>query len=112
MCQGEFLSKNADEAESYFDWLAENAPQWEKEEMNRTEKIKSLYQLQSEEELVIKYEELARKVEAMAVEKANPPIKKKIPCETCQMIGHSTIECPNIPVYQETTPAKMNAVNN
>ena len=48
----------------------------------------------------------------MAVEKANPPIKKKVPCETCQMIGHSTIECPNIPVYQETTPAEMNALNN
>ena len=28
------------------------------------------------------------------------------------MIGHSTIECPNIPVYQETTPAEMNVVNN
>ena len=38
MYQEEFFSKNVDEAESYFDWLAENAPQWEKEEMNRKEK--------------------------------------------------------------------------
>ena len=45
--------------------------------MNRIEKTKSLYQLQSEEELVITCEELARKVEAMTVEKTNPPTKKK-----------------------------------
>ena len=48
----------------------------------------------------------------MAAEKANPPRKKKVPCETCHMIGHSTIEYPNIPVYQETAPAEMKVVNN
>ena len=68
-------------------------------------KLKAYINHNQKEDLVIKYEELAHKVEAMDVEKANPPTKKKVYCETCHIIGHSIIEYPNIPVYQETVLA-------
>ena len=28
MCQGEFLNKNEEEADAYFEWLAKHAPEW------------------------------------------------------------------------------------
>ena len=28
MCQGEFLNKNEEEAEEYFEWFAEQTPDW------------------------------------------------------------------------------------
>ena len=47
MCQGEFISKNIDDVEIYFSWLAENTPQWEEDEIDRSQKQKSVFQLKA-----------------------------------------------------------------
>ena len=42
MCIGEFLNKNEEAAEAYFDWLAKNTPQWVEHKINRSTKPKSV----------------------------------------------------------------------
>ena len=57
MCHGEFLAKNEEEAEEYFEWLAEHTPDWaENGDSSRSVlHAKSLNQLRSKDSLVEKY---------------------------------------------------------
>ena len=64
MCQGAFMSKNAREAEAYFEWLAKNTPEWEKREITRgvdksASKQNRIFLLKAEDKLANKYEDLA-----------------------------------------------------
>ena len=108
------MGKNANE--TYFDWLVENTPQWEEHRIEReTNKSsqplrqqKNIFLLRAEDKLCTKFEELAKKIKAIAsnkveqpkVEKLRQPLPKKW-CGNCNMVGHQPQLCPAIPFYQE-----------
>ena len=49
ICRGEFLAKNEEEAEEYFEWLAEHTPDWaeNRDSIRSLLQAKSLNQLRS-----------------------------------------------------------------
>lgn len=118
MCNGEFFSKEPDDAFEYFDYLAENAQSWDTTDVydrsRRVESENGKYSLKEEDDLRAKLTLLTRKIDAMELKKVNevhatPTIHES--CSICEDNSHSTKDCPTIPAFKEVLMDKSNEVN-
>ena len=107
MCNGEFLDKEPDEALEYLDHLAENSQSWHSVNSsegsirsNLANSNKGKYYLSQEDDLNARLASLTRKVEAMELKKVKEikSVQEEEVCSNCELLGHSTNECPNLPV--------------
>ena len=107
MCNGEFMNKSPDEAEDYFDLLADNAQVWETTNTSEREKLGprskgSLFHLKEEDDVNARIARLTRKVEAIELGKTRE-VKKFGPiessCGICETNTHLTKDCPTIPAF-------------
>ena len=103
MCNGEFLSKNPDEAWEYLDSLAESAQNWDTSDgvdnprQSNNPKGGGIYQLQEDEmELNAKVASLTRKIEAIELGRSKQPVTV---CGICDYDTHSSEDCPTIPAF-------------
>ena len=107
MCNGEFLDKEPDEALEYLDHLVENSQSWHsvnssegsiRSNLANSNKEKSY--LSQEDDLNARIASLTRKVEGMELKKVNKIkyVQEEKVCSNCELIEHSTNECPNIPL--------------
>lgn len=107
MCNGEFMQKNPDEALKFLDEIAEKSNQWTTPSpFESTDRFKSasssvskgIFQLKEEDDLKLKYENLAKEVAALKIGKSNAPQHvystdiNQI-CDVCYEIGHCTKNC-------------------
>ena len=118
MCNGEFLDKEPEEAFDYLDHLAENSQSWhivnpsEGSIRSNLANNKGKYHLSQEDDLSARMASLTRKVEAMELRKVQEvkPVKTEEICNICEILGHSTVECPNISLFKEMLHDQANAV--
>ena len=105
MCNGDFLDKEPDEALEYLDHLAENSQSWHgtnpSENSIRSNLSKGKYHLSQEEDLNARFASLARKIEVMEIGKVKEikSVQNEKICSICDELGHSTNECPKIPLF-------------
>ena len=120
MCNGEFLDKEPEEALGYLDHLAENSQSWHTSNSsegsirsNLAQASKGKYNLSQEDDLSARIASLARKIEAMEFKKVNEirTVQNEEVCGICEIVGHSTNECPNIPMFKEVIHDQANAMN-
>ena len=57
---------------------------------------------------------MARKIEAMEIGKVKEikSVQNEEICSICDELGHSTNECPKIPLFKEVVHEQVNAMNN
>ncbi len=115
MCNGEFMSKEPNEAWDYFDLLAENAQAWDTTDKNEKSKIApnakgGIYLIKDDNDVNVKIANLTRKVEAMELSKANigkaQTIVESI-CGICESNAHMTEDCPTIPAFKKCCMIKQ-----
>jgi hypothetical protein len=72
-----------------------------------------MYQLREGDDLNVRISSLTRKVEAMELRKVNEikVVQKEEVCGICEIIGHTTHECPTIPAFKEVLHGQANAMN-
>jgi len=98
MCNGEFLDKNPDEADTYLDWLADNAQQWdtpqsiERSFKATTSQVGEVCHIREQKDLSAQIAQLARKVEALEKRKVEIPSQKHVEesCRICEVREHLT----------------------
>ncbi|XVF72157.1 hypothetical protein PTKIN_Ptkin15bG0096600 [Pterospermum kingtungense] len=110
MCNGEFLDKEPEEALEYLDHLAENSQSWHSTSSsensirsNLANASRGKHHLSQEDDLNARVASLTRKIEAMEMkkEKEIKSVQNDEICGICDIVGHSTNICPNIPVFKE-----------
>jgi Retrotransposon gag protein. len=119
MCNGRFLDKNPAQAEAYFDWVAENAQScWNINDgqvsVNSKETHptgKGIYAVSDNDDLRIKIAQLTKQVETLQMSKAEPPKPTFVEesCNICEILGHSTQDCPTIPAIKDVLHSEVNA---
>ena len=116
MWNGEFMSKNPDEAWSYLDMLAENAQSWDTSDKPNnskpTQEKGGIYVLKEEDDVNARITNLTRKVEAMELSKSGVPKSNEAVetiCGICLTDLHATQDCPTIPAFQEVLHEHVNA---
>ncbi|KAG5531734.1 hypothetical protein RHGRI_026377 [Rhododendron griersonianum] len=122
MCNGEFLNKEPSDALEYFDFLAENSQSWDySNPAERTTHVVSFDQLNAgkivfreQEDLSQKVAHLTCKLEKLELTKAKEvAVIAKVDemCHICDMLGHSTNECPTIPAFKEVLHGTIEQVD-
>jgi hypothetical protein len=119
MCNGEFLEKEPEEAFDYLDHLADNSQAWHtdnsSESSNRSNLVsnRGKYHFSQEDEIKAKVANLARKIEAMELREVKEvkTVKNEESCGICEIMGHPTSECPNIPILKEALHDQVNSIN-
>ncbi|XVF47618.1 hypothetical protein PTKIN_Ptkin03bG0124400 [Pterospermum kingtungense] len=121
MCNGEFLDKEPEEALEYLDHLAENSQSWHSTSSsensirsNLANASRGKHHLSQEDDLNARVASLTRKIEAMKMkkEKEIKSVQNDEICGICDVVGHSTNICPNIPVFKEVFHEQVNVMNN
>ncbi|KAM1134674.1 hypothetical protein ACFX19_044474 [Malus domestica] len=107
MCNGEFMSKEHDDALEFLDQIAKKTHQWkgpnllksiDRSRPSASSSSKGIYQLREEDELKVKYDNLAKEIAALKFGKSNIPQQvyqsdvDQI-CNVCCENGHSTKNC-------------------
>ena len=119
MCNGEFLEKNPNEAKTYFDWLVENAQQWDTPQyIDRsfkaiTNQVRKACHIGEQEDLSEQISQLARKVKALERRNVEIPSQKFVEesRRICEVREHLTQEYPTILVFKEVLHAEVNSRN-
>jgi len=72
-----------------------------------------MYQLREGDDLNVRISSLTRKVEAMELRKVNEikVVQNEEVCVICEIIGHTTHECPTILAFKEVLHDQANAMN-
>ena len=119
MCNDEFMNKDLEEAQDYFDMLAENG-----QTQDTSDKIKKpktipttkggMYLIKEDNDVNTKIANLTRRVEAMELSKTN--IGKALVvdesfCEIYESNVHITKECPIILAFKEVLHEQANFTN-
>lgn len=116
---GTFEDKDPDEAMEYLVMLTENAQNWDTvgtcEVPNKAPPSTSsggIYHLRDDHELQAKFASLARKVDALEMNK-NDQLKsiEEIMCHIFDNIDHSTNDCPTLPSFKECLHEQVNVLN-
>ena len=114
MCGGDFLSKNADEAMDFLNYVAETSKAWDEPNSREVERMKhttnqrgGIYSLSEDVELKAKLSTLTRKMEELEIRNQHEvravtelPVPLQ-PCFTCQSIGHQGEHCPISPSVRD-----------
>ena len=74
---------------------------------------KGKYYLSQEDDLNARIASLTRKIEAMELKKVKEvkSAQNEDICVICEHVGHSTNECPNLPICKEVLHEHVNAFN-
>ena len=118
MCNGEFFSKEPDEALSFFDYLAESAQQWNTRTSQAPLAAHPLraipgggkYEIKEDTDVQARLAALTRRLEVMEMEKVKP-VKAVETCSICADSNHTTQDCPIMPVFQESGSGQMQSAN-
>ena len=110
MCEGDFLSKNPEEAMDFLSYVEETSKAWDKPNPREAERMKpasssrgGMYSLPEDMELKAKLSTLARRVEELEGNRLHEaqavtevPLPAKL-CFICQSTEHVGEQCPTIP---------------
>ncbi|KAJ4717067.1 Retrovirus-related Pol polyprotein [Melia azedarach] len=120
MCNGEFLDKDPEEALEYLDHLAENSQSWQTTSSSENSIRSNLasssggkYTLSQEDDLSARVANLTRKIEAMELRKVKEvkSVLNDEVCGICEIMGHCTQDCPNVPIFKEMFHDQANSMN-
>ncbi|KAJ4723144.1 Integrase [Melia azedarach] len=120
MCNGEFLDKDPEEALEYLDHLAENSQSWQTTSSSENSIRSNLasssggkYTLSQEDDLSARVANLTRKIEAMELRKVKEvkSVLNNEVCGICEIMGHCTQDCPNVPIFKEMFHDQANSMN-
>ena len=123
MCEGDFLSKNPDEAMDFLNHVVETSKRWDDPNPREVERMKNttnqregIYSLSEDVELKVKLSTLTRKMEELeiryqqevrAVTELPVPLQ---PCFTCQSTCHQGEHCPISPSVRDLMIENANVV--
>ncbi|KAJ4717036.1 DNA-directed DNA polymerase [Melia azedarach] len=120
MCNGEFLDKDPEEALEYLDHLAENSQSWQTTSSSENSIRSNLasssggkYTLSQEDDLSARVANLTRKIEAMELRKVKEvkSVLNDEVCGICEIMGHCTQDCPNVPIFKKMFHDQANSMN-
>ncbi|KAJ4723222.1 Integrase [Melia azedarach] len=112
--------KDPEEALEYLDHLAENSQSWQTTSSSENSIRSNLasssggkYTLSQEDDLSARVANLTRKIEAMELRKVKEVksvLNDKV-CGICEVMGHCTQDCPNVPIFKEMFHDQANSMN-
>ncbi|XP_035546578.1 uncharacterized protein LOC108985990 [Juglans regia] len=118
MCNGEFFSKEPNEALPFFYYLAESVQQWNTQ-TNRVsltaQPLRAIagggrYELKEDTNVQARIAALTRRLEVMEMEKVKA-VKTVEVCSLCTDSNHKTQDCLVMPVFQQSDSEQMQLVN-
>ncbi|XP_026410828.1 uncharacterized protein LOC113306058 [Papaver somniferum] len=118
MCNGLFIDKSADESWTFLIEVAEKTQQWESiREPRKTAPVADVHRIESDFEGNAKIASLARRVEALELQKNVKPYASTIRdhvemsiCAACNSSDHLVDSCPEIVAFQESRLEHANAL--
>ncbi|KAJ4715158.1 Integrase [Melia azedarach] len=112
--------KDPEEALEYLDHLAENSQSWQTTSSSENSIRSNLasssggkYTLSQEDDLSARVANLTRKIEAMELRKVKEvkSVLNDEVCGICEIMGHCTQDCPNVPIFKEMFHDQANSMN-
>ena len=114
MCEGNFLSKNHDEAMDFLNYVAETSKRWDEPNPREVERMKpivnqkgGIFSLSEEMEMKVKLSSLTRRLEELELRNRHevhavtePPVPLQS-CFNCQSTGHQGDQCPIAPLIRD-----------
>ncbi|XP_026396815.1 uncharacterized protein LOC113291504 [Papaver somniferum] len=118
MCNGLFIDKSVDESWTFLIEIAEKTQQWESiREPRKTSPVADVYRIESDFEGNAKITSLARRVEALEMQKNVKPSATTLRdhveisiCAACNSSDHLVDICPEILAFQESRLEQANAL--
>ena len=123
MCEGDFLSKNLEEAMDFLNYVVETSKAWDEPNLREVERMRpatssrrGMYSLTEDMEMKAKLFTLARGLEELemrnphevgAVSETHVPNQ---PCFICQSTKHQGENCPIVPSMRDMIAEQANAV--
>ena len=123
MCEGDFLSKNPDEAMGFLNYVVETSKAWDEPNLKEADRMKptanqrgGVYSLIEDMERKAKLSTLTRRLEELegrrshevrAVEEAPVSIQS---CFNCQSTDHQSEHCPMVPSVRDIMAEHANVV--
>nr|CAN77408.1 hypothetical protein VITISV_005025 [Vitis vinifera] len=126
MCEGDFMSKNPEEAMDFLSYVAEVSRGWDELNKGEVGKMKSqlnafnvkvrMYTLNEDVDMKAKFAAMTRRLEELELKKihevqvvAETPVQVK-PCLICQLYEHLVEECPTNPAAREMFGEQANVI--
>ena len=123
MCEGNFMSKNPEEALDFLSYVAEASKGWDESNPREMERMRpqsssrgGMYSLPEDMDMKAKVSTLSRRLEKLEMRKLHEvqavteiPMPNK-PCFICKSTKHLREQCPTIPAMREMFVEQANVV--
>ena len=126
MCEGDFMSKNPEEAIDFLSYVAEVLREWDEPNAREVEKMNSqpnvsnvkagMYMVNEDIDMKVKFVVIARRLEELEVKKMREvqaifeTSVQSMSCSICQSFEHLVAECPTIPAVREMFGDQANVI--